>query len=267
MAADSLPTVLIVLPPSEGKAAPLRGPALDLASLSFPELTPVRERVLDALASLCDGPIDRAVAVLGLGRTQSAEAERNRTLRSRPTAPAIRVYSGVLFDALDYRTLTPRGRRRAQDRIAISSGLWGLVRPMDRIPDYRLSGAVTLPGMGTLAGAWRGAVGAAIEGTSGLIIDLRSGTYAALGPVPSGARRRVVTVRVLQESDGRRTIVSHMNKATKGRVVRSLLEGDEQVASPVDLLDALHQWGYDAELTASRPGTAGTSIDVIVRDL
>jgi len=141
------------------------------------------------------------------------------------------------------------------------------VRPMDRIPAYRLSGGATLPGVGTLSSAWRSSVTAAIGDTEGIIIDLRSGTYTALGPLPATARHRAITVRVLQESDGRRTIVSHLNKATKGRLVRSLLESDEQVASPADLLDALHHWGYTAEVATAKAGAHATAIDVVVRDL
>jgi cytoplasmic iron level regulating protein YaaA (DUF328/UPF0246 family) len=51
-----------------------------------------------------------------------------------------------------------------------------------------------------------------------LVVDLRSGSYAALGRVPGA-----VEVDVLAEhADGRRTVVSHFNKAHKGRLARAL---------------------------------------------
>ncbi|EPQ70804.1 hypothetical protein MMMB2_4638 [Mycobacterium marinum MB2] len=51
-----------------------------------------------------------------------------------------------------------------------------------------------------------------------LIVDLRSGSYVALGPT-SGA----IHVKVLAEHpDGRRTVVTHFNKAYKGRLARIL---------------------------------------------
>ena len=45
--------MLILLPPSEGKAASGSGAPLDLAGLCLPSLTPARERVLDTLVALC----------------------------------------------------------------------------------------------------------------------------------------------------------------------------------------------------------------------
>ncbi len=151
----SLRRVLILLPPSEGKSAPLSGPPVDLAALSFSELTKTRRQVLAALIKVSRADPKEASAVLGLGPTQSGELMANRGLRRHPCAPAISVYSGVLFEALDYATMSARRRRRLREHVAISSALWGLVRPDDLIPAYRLSGGVTLPGIGPLTTAWK----------------------------------------------------------------------------------------------------------------
>ena len=48
--------MLILLPPSEGKAEPAPGRGWTWARLSLPELNPARERVLAALVTLCAGP-------------------------------------------------------------------------------------------------------------------------------------------------------------------------------------------------------------------
>ena len=104
--------VLILLPPSEGKSAALTGPAVDPSALSFPELAATRESVLTALVRLCRGDVDAAAATLGLGPTQRGEVGANTLLRTEPCAPAIEVYTGVLYEALDYSGLTAAGRRR-----------------------------------------------------------------------------------------------------------------------------------------------------------
>lgn len=259
----SLRKVLILLPPSEGKSAALDGPAFDPSRLSFPELAPTRRAALTALIDMCAGDIDVAAATLGLGPTQRGEVGANTLLRTEACAPAIDVYTGVLYEALDYAGLTAAGRRRADEQVAIASALWGLVRPYDLIPAYRLSAGTTLPGLGPLTRAWRDPVSSAIASVEGLIVDLRSGGYVALGPVPASAAERTVTVRVLQERSGRRTVVSHFNKATKGRMVRALLSSRRTPRTPTAFVQTLDALGFRVESTPARPGHP-TSIDVIV---
>jgi cytoplasmic iron level regulating protein YaaA (DUF328/UPF0246 family) len=259
--------VLILLPPSEGKTAARRGKSLDLAALTSPVLTPTRERLLDALTTLCRDDPDRAASVLGLGPVQHDLVLRNAVLDTAPTARADAIYTGVLYDALDFATLTPAARRRATSRLAVTSSLFGIVRPGDRIPAYRLSGDAALPGVGSVAGAWREVLGEAItDGMgSGLLVDLRSSTYAAFWRPTKDLARRVATVRVLHESGGKRTVVSHFNKATKGRIVRALLEDGADPRTPRALADALTRLGWTVEV--GEPTPKGTQLDVVVTEI
>ena len=259
--------MLILLPPSEGKAGPRRGRPLDLGALTSPGLTPTRERVLDALVALCRDDPAGAARILGLGPSQQALVVRNTGLREAPTARADAVYTGVLYDALGFATLSPSARRRATARVATTSALLGLVRPGDRIPAYRLSGDTTLPRLGSVAGAWRTCLGDAVAEAAhgGLVVDLRSSTYAAFWRPGREESRRVATVRVLHESAGRRTVVSHFNKATKGRIVRALLEEGAAPRTPRALADVLGDLGWTVE--TSEPGATGTRLDVVVTEV
>lgn len=256
--------MLILLPPSEGKAGPRRGKPLDLSSLASPGLTEARTTVLDALVTLCRADADAAARTLGLGVTQAGEVARNATLPAAPTARADRIYTGVLYEALDLPSLEGAARRRATSRVAVVSALFGLVRPADRIPAYRLSGDTTLPGLGPVAAAWRGVLGEAVAGSlgRGLLVDLRSGTYAGFWRPPAALAPRVTTVRVLQESDGVRSVVSHFNKATKGRLVRALLEDGADPRSPAALADLLRDLGWKVE--EGPTDASGTRLDVVV---
>ncbi len=256
--------MLILLPPSEGKTAPRRGKPLDLASLASPSLTATRTTLLETLTTLCRDDADKAAEVLGLGAAQRDLVQRNASLLDAPTARADVIYTGVLYDALDPATLSAAARRRATSRLAVTSALFGMVRPGDRIPAYRLSGDAVLPGVGSVAGAWREVLGEAIvDGMrQGLLVDLRSSTYAAFWRPTPDVARRVATVRVLHESDGRRTVVSHFNKATKGRIVRALLEDGADPRTPKALADALSRLGWTVEIGPST--TRGTQLDVVV---
>ncbi|MBB2913208.1 hypothetical protein FHS43_004506 [Streptosporangium becharense] len=226
--------MLILLPPSEGKAARGDGPALDLTRLSFPSLNPSREAVLTALGALCEGP--GAQAVLGLSPGQLGEIDRNRVLRAAPTLPAGELYTGVLYHNLGLSSLPAEAAARAAESLVIFSGLWGLLRITDRVPPYRLSMAVRLPPLGGLGVFWRRSVTSVLDAEPGLVVDLRSGTYgAAWRP---GVR--AVAVRVLK--DGK--VVSHMAKATRGTVARRLLESGANPRSPEELLKVLADHGH-----------------------
>jgi uncharacterized protein len=257
--------VLILLPPSEGKTAPRRGKSLDLSLLGSPALTATRERVVDAVVALADRP--DAAEVLGLGGTQTDLVELDARLRTSPTTRADRVYTGVLYDALGFETLSAAARRRATSRVAITSSVFGLVRPGDRIPSYRLSGDVTVPGLGPVAGVWRDVLGDAVREAlgSGLLVDLRSTMYAAFWRPPADLAPRVATVRVLHESDGVRKVVSHFNKATKGRIVRALLEDGGNPRTPAALARLLTGLGWTVE--AGAPTARGTQLDVVVAEI
>jgi len=257
--------VLILLPPSEGKALPTRGKPLDLAALGSPRLTDARERVLDALVALSDAP--QAAEVLGLGATQADLVEVNAALRTAPTARADAIYTGVLYDALGFADLSPAAKRRAATRVAVVSSVFGLVRPGDRIPSYRLSGDVTLPGTGPVAGVWREALGPAVLEAlgTGLLVDLRSTTYANFWRPDASVARRTATVRVLHETGGVRKVVSHFNKATKGRIVRDLLEHGANPRTPAALATVLDELGWHTEL--GEPTARGSQVDVVVSAL
>ncbi|KMO83272.1 peroxide stress protein YaaA [Mycolicibacterium chubuense] len=211
--------MIVLLPPSETKRTGGDGPALTLDALSSPELNPVRAELIDDLAGLA-ADRDASRMALGLSAGQDAEIDRNAALRSAPTMPALHRYTGVLYDALDVDSLRGASAARAATRLAVVSALFGLVRADDPIPAYRLSAGSRLPGRPTLAARWRPALEPVLSGLAEreLVVDLRSGSYAGLGKV-SGA----VTVEVVAErADGRRTVVSHFNKAHKGRLARAL---------------------------------------------
>jgi cytoplasmic iron level regulating protein YaaA (DUF328/UPF0246 family) len=211
--------VLVLLPPSETKQDGGDGPPLRLDALSYPALGPLRAALLDELVALAaDGPACRRA--LGISPGQDAEIARNAALRGAPTRPAITRYTGVLYDALDVGSLRGAAATRARARLAVGSALFGLLRADDPVPAYRLSAASALPGRPTLAARWKPLLEPVLAGIAAqeLVVDLRSGSYAALGRLPAAVRVDVLA----EHADGRRTVVSHFNKAHKGRLARIL---------------------------------------------
>jgi cytoplasmic iron level regulating protein YaaA (DUF328/UPF0246 family) len=148
-------------------------------------------------------------------------------------------------------------------RLAIVSSLYGLVRPGERIAPYRLGGGVTLPGLGGVAAHWRGVLDPVVRGMigPGLVVDLRSSTYAAFWRPPPDLAARVVPVRVLHEVKGRRQVVSHFNKGTKGRLVRDLLVDGRDAHTPAAFARLLTDLGWIVE------PASGHGLDVVVEAL
>jgi cytoplasmic iron level regulating protein YaaA (DUF328/UPF0246 family) len=212
--------MLIILPPSETKrdgGDPSRSLSLD--ALSYGQLTKPRQRALSAMRRLARNR--GAAAALRLGPTQARELERNKQLESGPTMPAIERFDGVLYEGLDVFTLPPVARAFAHDHLVIASALFGLVGPDDLIPAYRLSPDSRLPAT-PLKALWSGPVAAALTAAPGMILDLRSEAYVALGPAPSRTESWYLRV-VTEGDDGRRRALNHFNKKGKGEFVRAML--------------------------------------------
>ena len=253
--------MLVLVPPSEGKSPGGRGRPLDLEALSFPELTPVRRAVLDALVSV-SGRTD-AMSVLDVPKGASDQVRRNVDLRTAPTRRVAELYTGVLYDALDLRSLDAPARRRAARRLVVISALFGALRPGDRVPAYRLSMGVDLPGIGKLASTWQEPLGAVLPGAAGAgpVVDLRSSAYVAAWRPSGELAERTVAVHVVRDEAGRRSVVSHMAKHTRGLVARHLLETGADPRTPEALADTL-SGRFRVELDPARPGRA-RRLDVV----
>lgn len=237
--------MLLILPPSESKEpGGEEGTALDLGRLSFNELTPQRLLVLDAVTALSSDP-DAMAKALKVGPGLRGEAERNRELATSATMPALERFTGVLFDALGAATLEPKARDFANATVAIHSALFGLVGAGDPIPAYRLSHDSRLPGL-SLKRTWSVPIAGVLAEREGLILDLRSEAYAALGPLPRRADCHFVRV-VADDAQGLRRALNHFNKKGKGEFVRAVVEAG--IDHPDT--DSLFEWAGEAGFTLS----------------
>ncbi len=240
--------MLVLLPPSETKRDGGEGPPLDTATLAFPELTGLREELVERVVGLAADP-EAMMRALRLGPRLAFEVDRNRALRTSPTMPAIDRYTGVLFDALDAGSLDGPARAFAAETVAVHSALFGLVGALDAIPAYRLSHDSRLPGP-TLRRYWRSAIAERLAAHEGVIVDLRSEGYVDLGPAPVRGGSAFVRV-VAEDADGRRRALNHFNKQAKGRFTRALLEARPDISCLGDLVDWAGTAGFTLEIGSS----------------
>jgi cytoplasmic iron level regulating protein YaaA (DUF328/UPF0246 family) len=153
--------------------------------------------------------------------------------------PAMKVYSGVLYQALDWPSLSPAAKKRGELAIAIISAKYGVVRPSQRIESYKEK---------IDNKAMRQPIAAALDPIkTGLIVDCRSSTYKTVWRSPIDI---TVEVRVSTVVDGVRTVVTHMSKKTRGEIARWLLQSRSVPKSPEDVY-AIVSEKYPCALTPS----------------
>lgn len=219
---------------------------MDGIDVSFPSLDPVRSAIMDDLAAL---DVDEMMTALKLPATKRDEAAENLELRSAPVMPAIYRYTGVLYDALDAGSIPSL----SLERLAIGSALFGVVRAGDTIPRYRLSGGSKLPtrdgALPTMKARWGSAITDALLEVDDLIVDMRSGAYQQLGPVPGAVTVRVESV----QENGTRKVVSHFNKHYKGELARVLATAPD--ADSVTDIEGVASIAEAAGMTVELPGT------------
>jgi len=250
------PRTLLLVPPSEGKAAGGTGPPWGLLPTGFPALMPARAQVLAAVA--------------GTVRPSAAAAALTAAADGAPTLPALDRYTGVLYAALGVASLPRPLRRRADARVCVMSGLAGLLLGGDPVPDYKLPIGTPLPGLGGLGGLaawWRPRLSPVLdEWVAGAVVwDLLPGAHAAAW-LPGGSWRARWRVRVLREAaSGARSTVSHDNKTAKGALARWVL--DRSPRRPVDLVEWEGPGGYRVDLASSVYDARGGVVDLVRRDL
>jgi len=211
--------------------------------------------LMKALQIFCTNQPELAAKALDLGPKQSDLLANNAELVKAHCAPAIQIYTGVLYDHLGYGTLNTPARARADSSILISSALFGFVTPADPIPAYRLSGGSVIPAIGSLAAYWKtDLLGALAQNGHELILDLRSGSYEKLAPAKQ-LDQPIVSVKVLTSVNGVLKPVTHFNKATKGDLVRAACLSSGKFPTKVErIADFFTKLGFTADLDMLTPG-------------
>ncbi|MGH8861270.1 MAG: peroxide stress protein YaaA, partial [Jatrophihabitantaceae bacterium] len=216
----------VLLPPSEAKNPGGRGRPLS-ARPPHPLLGGDRERVLDALGRLLAGPRRPAVRALLLPPAAvDAALAADAAARTGGTLPALRRYAGVVYDGLASAGLDGTEHRLAARSTLIFSGLLGVVRGDEPVPDYRVPAKAVLPGIGVAGTFWRPVLDEVLPILlgRGLVIDLRSSDYVAMWRPRGALAERVVQVRVLSPlPGGGRGVVSYPSKFAKGRLAAALV--------------------------------------------
>ncbi len=211
---------VVLLPPSEGKATggDARRPWSPESGVFARDLGPYRADVVLALAKVRGGD----QKLLGVKGAHLEHARRqNSALVGSPGLPAWKRYTGVVWDHLDLASVPSAVRSPLLRRIFVPSGLAGVVRADDPVPDYRLKMGARLAPFGTMSSWWRDDMTEALAGAvkSAVIVDLLPQEHKAA--LDWSGLANVVHVDLVAKKGG--VVGGHNAKAAKGLLARHLL--------------------------------------------
>lgn len=248
----------ILLPPSAGKTTKESTNHLQLEKLWQAEhLTQTRRQLIDDVqntALLAD-----AAQIFKLGPKNAHEISQNLEVYDAPALAAWQLYDGVLYEAAKFAQIfssgepsqgsqgqvgnhrgdqrqgsqgqgnQPQGgQRQLEELTLVFSALFGPVRLTDLITPHRLSGSVKLPGQGSVASIWSKALKELLtQQLSGhVVVDLRSSEYGAMYRPTRGSDCLLLNIGVakVNPATGKRSVVSHWAKHTRGLLAGALLE-------------------------------------------
>ncbi len=245
---------ILLLPPSETKATPPPGePPWPQARAqkrfnAFGELDSMRMSVIRGL----QGALERRHGLETIFEVRGEALEEavaiNRNLLTAPTLPAFKLYRGVMYEAIDWLSL-PRGARALlNQQTLIFSGLYGLLRPTDRIAPYKLKMSANLGGLvGKVVNFWRVAVSEILRRElKGKVVwdflpDSHKRAWDGSGEIEAHHQVKFVK-RVVRSGVAEWKTISHHSKALKGALVRYLVEHD--ASDPAVLRKFRHPDGY-----------------------
>ena len=146
------------------------------------------------------------------------------------TKQAALAFAGDTYQGLEAGTLDPDEMAWAQDHLRILSGLYGLLRPLDRIQPYRLemgSRLKTQRGK-SLYDYWGDTISKTLNkharkaGTDTLINCASQEYFGAVAP--DALKLRIVTPVFMEDKAGTPTIVSFYAKRARGAMARFIIQ-------------------------------------------
>ena len=264
----------ILLPSAEGKATggnPLAPDMFDYRSSNtfnyFSDLNPERRAPIDALQALVKGADeDELYKLFGVkGDTLEEAVQVTKDIYRSPLTAAVDRYGpGVMYSAMDFAGLPTGSQRRLLENGIIFSGLFGLLRPDDLIPNYRLKMDAKVGDLGRASAYWKESLSKTLNEllTDQAVWNLLPGAHEAAWD-DTETYARMIRLKFYREDDsGERTAVTHGIKELRGSLVANI------VNETADSVDSLEDWeapdGYEVDHEASEINEAGGGTVVMV---
>jgi hypothetical protein len=175
---------------------------------------------------------------------------------------AIFAFNGDVYDGIDANTISTSNHEKLQSTLRILSGLYGILKPFDKIKPYRLEMGtkISIDGSKNLYDFWKKNVTDSILKEikeEEIIINLASNEYFSVID-SSLIDNKIITPQFKDFKNGKLKIISFHAKKARGLMTRFLIDNDIQSSSDIENFNSS---GY----TFSQAETADSTSPVFVR--
>ena len=205
----------ILLAPAESKNSGGKGKPFCKENFFLNGLFEKREEIFNRYENYVSSlTIEELSKWFGLKKLDEVKRYQD-SLRNKPTMKAIQRYCGVAFDALDYENLTNKSKEYIDQNVVLFSNLFGPIKAMDSIPDYKYKQGAKLPDINVEKYFLDNFTEALDDFLGEEIIDLRAGFYEKFYKVK---KANVLTFKFIK--DGK--VVSHWAKFYRGKLLQEI---------------------------------------------
>jgi cytoplasmic iron level regulating protein YaaA (DUF328/UPF0246 family) len=175
---------------------------------------------------------------------------------------AIFAFNGDVYDGIDANTISTSNHEKLQSTLRILSGLYGILKPFDKIKPYRLEMGtkISIDGSKNLYDFWKKNVTDSILKEikeEEIIVNLASNEYFSVID-SSLIDNKIITPQFKDFKNGKLKIISFYAKKARGLMTRFLIDNDIQSSSDIENFNSS---GY----TFNQAETADSSSPVFVR--
>ncbi|MDA1029064.1 MAG: peroxide stress protein YaaA [Bacteroidetes bacterium] len=247
-----MPKFSILLPPAEGKQEggnPFAPDMFDYRTSNtfnyFHQLKPERRQLIDHLHTVIKSGEHDLGALFGLKEAALETAVKaNLEIYKAPLISALDRYApGVMYQAMDFPGLPTGAQRRLLEEGIIFSGMFGLLRPDDLIPMYKMKMDADIPGLGKVGDFWKEPLSKALNQTlkDRWVWNFLPGIHEAAWS-NEVTYEAMVRVKFFTQKGGVREPVNHGVKPLRGKLVNYIVK---ETVEDLDLLiDWKHPDGY-----------------------
>lgn len=259
-----MPNFSILLPPSENTQPggnPYAPDMFDYRTSNtfnyFNELNPERRKLIAALQQAIEDGDDLENVFGRTGDDLERLIEINSEIYNAPLMSALDRFSpGVMYSAMDFAGLPTGAQRRLLENGIIFSGLFGLLRPDDLIPDHFLPMEAEIPGLGSAFDYWRPVISPVLNrAVKGAFVWNLLPQRLMDAWDDDQTYENIIRIKFYSQKDGERSEVTENLPVLEGKLVNFIVRESLEDLEPLDEWKHPDGYIYDAE-TSRQDGEA-----------